>query len=64
MQRKLTLPLATPDQIFDACQDAIVESGYTVGSIDKASGLISASNERSTFGSKKVYKHTWTVGNH
>jgi hypothetical protein len=53
--------LATPDQIFDACQDSIVESGYTVDSIDKASGLISASNERNTLGSKKVYKHTWTV---
>ena len=53
--------LATPDQIFDACQDAIVEAGYNINSIDKANGLLSASHEQGTFGSKKTYTYSWNV---
>lgn len=53
--------LATPEQLFNACQDAIVEAGYNISSMDKANGLISASHEQGMFGSKKTYTYTWNV---
>lgn len=53
--------LATPDQIFDACQDAVIEAGYNINSMDKANGLISANHEQGTFGSKKTYTYTWNI---
>lgn len=53
--------LATPEQLFNACQDAIVQAGYNISSMDKANGLISASHEQGMFGSKKTYTYTWNV---
>jgi hypothetical protein len=53
--------MATVDQLFNACQDAVIEAGYTINSIDRAGGLISASNETRLIGSKKSNTYTWNI---
>ena len=54
--------LTSRQEVFDACQDMILDAGYAIETIDSEAGLISASKTSSNIMSHKTkYTYTWNI---